>query len=230
MSQLRAEDTRGETVNMLEITNEDIGRLQENKIAFGLLPERDREIFGFIGTGNTDRYCSTGFYRCREDSIFQESAVYRIVSDYALPTPTESDIISYLQASEVPPSQWHPAAQEWAKKHKNETVWQVQLTSGGWTGTSLVNSHDGNFWPLIIRLRADYGVKKEPDGCPFNKDVVDRVKQAVTTCEWRRSLKITGFSCITKYSMSCCFKTETSKQGDFCPHCGRKIRVICDVE
>lgn len=31
-------------MNILDITNEDIARLRQNKIVFGLLPERDMEI------------------------------------------------------------------------------------------------------------------------------------------------------------------------------------------
>ncbi len=36
-------------MNILDITQADIERLKENKIVFGLLPERDREIFGVFG-------------------------------------------------------------------------------------------------------------------------------------------------------------------------------------
>jgi hypothetical protein len=65
-------------MNLLDITNEDIARLQENKIVFGLLPERDREILRGVDTGNVGRYCHSGFYRCKKGGLFDPCAVYAL--------------------------------------------------------------------------------------------------------------------------------------------------------
>lgn len=171
-------------MNILDITNEDIERLKENKIVFGLLPERDREIFEVLGTGNTERYCSSGFFHCIAGGVFSNAGVYRINSTYSGVWYTEADIIAYLQASEVPPSQWHPAAQEWAKGKKD--IWEFcdgkTWHKCGWVGWS-----DGNFSIFPHRLRADYGKSEIPNvvkNMPFTlKQIPPRAKKP-EVCVW----------------------------------------------
>ncbi len=60
-------------MNLLDITNEDIARLQENKIVFGLLDERDVKILRKIDIHNTESYCASGFYRCRAGASLLKS-------------------------------------------------------------------------------------------------------------------------------------------------------------
>lgn len=193
-------------MNILDITPSDITRLQENKVVFGLLPERDREIFEFVGTEQCERYSFTGFFRCREGGMFGGIGVYRIRSDYTLPAPTEADIIKYLQASEVSPSQWHPAAQEWAKRHDENGVWEGQLTTGVWTKTVFIKSPvSGAWYQAPHRLRADYGKTKEPETCVW------KFKPCYPCKCWQ------GPHNTMNHFSDECFK--------FCPDCGKRIET-----
>jgi len=202
-------------MNILDITNEDIARLQENKIVFGLMGERDVKILRKIDIHNTESYCASGFYRCRAGASFNGTTVYRIRPGYTPPAPTESEIIAYLQASEVPPSQWHPAAQEWAKSQKD--IWEY-YDGKTWNKCGWVGCLDDNFSIFPHRLRADYGKAKvlygkmedfpvpipEPEVCVWGRD---KMANYVSKCNDR---------------IHCSFYIG---EYTFCPYCGKRIEV-----
>lgn len=205
-------------MNILDITNEDIARLQENKIVFGLMDERDQEILKFVGGKNAEVYTRCGFSIFCKDYDFYKDNVYRIISGYHLPAPTEAEIIAYLKASEVPPSQWHPAAQEWAKRNDGEPIWEHQHADGkSWGKTSFITTGGDELYSVIpFRLRADYGKEpemedyyaipaKEPEVCVYNG-----VKDVVYTSPHDDDIVIThkGLKC-----------------RPFCPVCGKRIEV-----
>ena len=184
-------------MNILDITPADIERL---KAMDGTddFTTRDREIRDVIGREN-----------------FQYISVCRLRPDYTLPAPTEAEIIAYLKASEVPPSQWHPAAQEWAKRHDGEPIWEHQHAYGkSWGKTSFITTGGDELYSVILfRLRADYGRKEEyvaslmPDNC-------------VWKYFWQFGQKL--------YETSCGKRFTQDKYGNYCKHCGKPITEIAN--
>jgi len=218
-------------MNLLEITAADIERLKENKIVFGLLPERDREILRCVDTGNVDRYCHSGFYRCKKGGSFDPCAVYRIIAGYQLPAPTEDDIIAYLKASEVAPSQWHPAAQEWARRHNGRGIWQYKEFDK-WTDSGRIYGYDGKFYTNPHRLRADYGRKDagyvEFTDPPKSINPSDVSYGPFTlepeVCVWKKHCDAN--TCYTDPHGELCFMPiKDINKGRFCPVCGKRIET-----
>jgi len=211
-------------MNLLDITNEDIARLQENKIVFGLLPERDREILRGVDTGNVGRYCHSGFYRCKKGGLFDPCAVYRIIAGYTLPAPTEAEIIAYLQASEVPPAQWHPAAQEWARRHEGEDIWEFQTKCGitnFWIKTNYLSDSVGFDTEHVHRLRADYGKAKvlygkmEDFPTPIPEPEVCVWEQHCDSRPWYKD----------PHGEHWFMPLGEIQRGRFCPVCGKRIEI-----
>lgn len=125
-------------MNLFDITNEDIERLQRG-ITQDEITDRDTEISRLLGG----------------DAFDWVEKLY-LKPDYTLPAPTEAEIIKYLKASTVPPSQWHPAAQEWAKRHDEYDIWEYFDYHKCWTHGRYVYAGWDN---IPHRLRADYGKK-----------------------------------------------------------------------
>ena len=157
-------------MNLLEITEADIKRLISNKVSFGLMETRDKEIMGFLSflCGKYIFYVfdfDTGTWGKSKDLNFLKHKTYSLPPSFKLPTPTESDIIAYLKASEVSPSRWPKVVQDWAKKHDGELVWEHQTADPeSWAWTRFIANPDETLCSCIAhRLRADYGVKKEPE-------------------------------------------------------------------
>lgn len=218
-------------MNILDITNEDIARLQENKIVFGLLDERDVKILRKIDIHNTESYCASGFYRCRAGASFNGTTVYHIRPDYQLPAPTEADIIAYLQKSEVPPAQWHPAAREWAKRHEGEPIWEHQHADGkSWGKTSFITTGGDELYSFIPhRLRADYG-KKDAGYVEFTDPTITNPADIPygpftlepEVCVWAFNPYYPAKCWIGPHNQIRHFADECYK---FCPDCGKRIEV-----
>lgn len=197
-------------MNLFDITQADIERL---KAMDGTddFTTRDKEIRDVIGREN-----------------FQYISVCRLRPDYTLPATTEAEIIKYLQASEVSPSQWHPAAQEWAKRHNNEDIWEMEKI-GGWVETDSVYTIVRDFveWNDFMphRLRADYGKAKEPiiaQPCYNPSDVsYGPFTLEPEVCVWEGSHVRTVFK--DPHGRSFYFHITDIKDGCFCPVCGKRI-------
>lgn len=188
-------------MNLLEITPADIERWKKG-LRTPELTDRDSEVRKLIG----------------EDHFGFRTESY-LKANYQLPAPTEADIIKYLQASEVPPSQWHPAAQEWAKRHDGQVIWEFQtLFTGVWKSAMHVLDRDENFIETHIhRLRADYGKAKVLYG--KMEDFPMPIPEP-EVCVWEARRKDPPMWYIT-----CSAQASFCKLGGYCPYCGKRIET-----
>lgn len=196
-------------MNLLEITPADIERWKKG-LELHEQTERDKAVRKLI----------------REDG-FHVRIVSYLSANYQIPTPTEAEIIAYLKASEVPPSQWHSAAQEWARKHKGEEIWEYRRCSGEWRRTNSIELGDGRISFLIHRLRADYGVTER------YRDVVSdfqglleiiRKTQGKEVCRWTYFWQFGQ----KLYETSCGHRCQSIEFGKYCKHCGKPIMEIAN--